>query len=318
MKYREFSDGLISFNKYEYDEKNNLVKETFERSDSVTGQTFYHYNQQGLLEKADCQGLNGWFYGIIDYEYSEDKKEGAAIFSEGEKIGIITYSYEGSGNLLSETWEFKNGWSQQFIYEYANLNESLSFASSNVFINNTTEFRVTREEYDFSSETGGPSFYEYGKDGRLVKKVFERSDTFRTETTYEYTGNGILKHSFRSYSNELTAEFSYSFDGNRRLTNRSFTRSDGISGSEKYIYNEKGWLVTGLYKNFDSWLTGSIQFKHDENGLISEGYFQSKDGYEANISFSHDIYGNVTRIHWEFSFGKTQTYYFKYEKVRQR
>jgi len=136
LKYREFSDGLISFNRYEYDEKNNLVKETFERSDSVTGETVYHYDQEGLLEKADCRGLNGWFYGIIQYEYSHNRKESAKIISEGQQIGTIAYGYNASGNLLSETWEFQSGWSQHFIFEYEDYNLKVppSFTSSNVFI----------------------------------------------------------------------------------------------------------------------------------------------------------------------------------------
>lgn len=164
LKYREFSDGLISFNRYEYDDKNNLIRETFERSDSVTGQAYYHYDQKGMLRQADCRGLNGWFFGIIGYEYSEDRRVAAKILNEGEPIGAITYRYNQSGNLQSETWEFQSGWSQQFIHEYEEFEVKTppSFASSNVFITNTADFQVVKENYDFNNEIGGPSYYEYG------------------------------------------------------------------------------------------------------------------------------------------------------------
>ncbi len=317
LKYREFSDGLISFNRYEYDDKNNLIKETFERSDSVAGQTYYHYDQKGILKLADCRGLNGWFYGIIEYEYSEERRIGASILNKGDTIGKITYNYNQFGNLQSETWEFRSGWNQHFRYEYQNVDRKMppSFTSSNVFITNTTEFRVVKEEYDFNKEMGGPSYYEYGEEGQLVKKVFERSDTFKTVTTYTYDKNGLLTGSYREYSNGLSAEFSYVFDGNRRLIQRSFKRSDGVSGNEQYVYNEKGWLTKGVYENFDSWLTGTIGFEHDKNGLINRGSFKSNEGYTAEISFENDVYGNITRIHWEFSFGKTQTYNFEYIEI---
>jgi len=317
LKYREFSDGLISFNRYEYDEKNNLVKETFERSDSITGVTFYHYNQQSLLERADCRGLNGWFYGILEHEYSQNRKVGATILSKGDTIGNIIYRYNDYGNLEAETWQFQGGWNQHFRYEYEEFELKIppSFTSSNVFITNTAEFNVVKEEYDFNGETGGPSYYEYGEDGRLVKKTFERSDTFKTVTAYTYDNNGLLTGSYREYSNGLTAEFNYVFDGNRRLINRTYIRSEGVSGSEKYFFNEKGWLVKGVYENFDSWLTGTIEFEHDKNGLISQGSFESKDGYTAEINFAHDAYGSIIWVHWDFSFGKTQTYTFEYHKI---
>ncbi|UCG26715.1 MAG: hypothetical protein JSV24_06955 [Bacteroidales bacterium] len=316
-KYREFSDGLISNTIYEFDANQKLVRETYERSDDVSGETIYRYDSDGLLTEADCKGLNGWFYGLIKYEYANGRKEGAAILREGEKIGKITYGYLNNGYLLTETWEFQNGWKQHFVYEYEDFDLKVppSYSSSNVYMINTAEFMVIKEDYNYNGETGGPSFYKYDNSGCLLEKVFERSDSFRTVTTYEYAENGLLESSIREYSNGLTADFSYEFDGNRRLTSRSFKRSDGVSGGEKYAYNEKGWLVKGTYDNFDSWLTGTLTFDHDKNGLLTSARFLGDNDYEAEITYEHDNYGNIIRIHWEFSFGKTQTYDYEYEKI---
>jgi hypothetical protein len=81
---------------------------------------------------------------------------------------------------------------------------------------------------------------------------------------------------------------------------------------------QSGWSQHFIYEyeDFDSWLTGTIKFKHDKNGLINRGSFESKEGYTADISFDHDVHGNITRIHWDFSFGKTQTYSFEYKRIR--
>lgn len=72
------------------------------------------------------------------------------------------------------------------------------------------------------------------------------------------------------------------------------------------------------YKNFDYWLNGSLSFKHDENGFLKTVFFKGKDGFDAQIFFTTNEDGNITKIHWEFSFGKTQTYEFEYEKIKLR
>ena len=148
-----------------------------------------------------------------------------------------------------------------------------------------------------------------------MKKTFERSDTFKTVTAYTYDNNGLLTGSYREYSNGLTAEFNYVFDGNRRLINRTYIRSEGVSGSEKYFFNEKGWLVKGVYENFDSWLTGILHFTHNDQELIQSGEFLGEEDFSAKLDFDYDDCRNVTKIHWDFSFGKTQTYTFEYHKI---
>ena len=37
--------------------------------------------------------------------------------------------------------------------------------------------------------------------------------------------------------------------------------------------------------------------------------------FDAEIYFENDEFGNIAKIHWVFSFGKTQTYTFHYVKI---
>jgi len=76
-------------------------------------------------------------------------------------------------------------------------------------------------------------------------------------------------------------------------------------------------LAHAVYKNFDSWLTGTITFNHDENDCLSAGHFKGENGFDADITFENDDNGNVVRIHWELSSGDTQTYVFEYEKIKR-
>ena len=316
-KYREFSDSLISSNIYKYDNSGNLIEESFERSDGIGGTTTYKYNDKGWLLSADCQGLNGWFYGFISYQNDKQgQKLRAIITKDSAEIGAITYTYDETGNLKEEFWDFPDVWNQTFIYDYDLYIDSqpTSYSSANVFITNTAKYQVVKEEYDFNNEQGGPSFYEYDSAGKLLRKIFERSDGFRTETTFEYDSSGLLVMSARSYSSGLTGTFSYEYNGNRRLVKRIFERSDGVAGSELYEYDYKMNLVKAEYQNFDSWLTGTLTFQHDDSGRLVSGFFDGSE-FDADLSFSYDVDGNIVKIHWEFTFGKAQTYQFEYQKL---
>ncbi|MBN2070993.1 MAG: hypothetical protein JW814_06000 [Candidatus Krumholzibacteriota bacterium] len=318
-KYREFSEGRTSLTEYNYDGAGNLVSEVFERSDSVSGVTYYEYDKAGRRVKADCRGLNGWFHGLLYYTIDESgQTTGADILREGKKIGSIIYEYDEHGDLAMEEWDFDGTWKQTFIYEYGTYrnDDSTRYTSANPFLSRSGGHRLSGEKYDYSGEIGGPSFFEYDDKGKLVRKIFKRSDGFSTETFYIHDSEGRLTRSFRKYSNGLSANFAYEYDGDRKLLKRSFHRSDGRSGSESYHYDKEGVLVSAEYINFDLWLTGEIEFSHREDGRLETGLFKGKDGMGADISFSWDENGNLEQIDWLLSSGKNQSYTFEYEKIR--
>jgi YD repeat-containing protein len=317
-KYREFSDSLTSSQTYRYDKNGNLITEYFERSDGRSGVTNYEYDDSGRQVRAVCDGLNGWFHGIINYEYDESgRKINADIIQKGKHTGIIHYSYNENDNLMKEHWDFSGKWSQTFIYEYEKCPDKIPdfYTSSNAFIQDPGKFRVIKETYDFSNKTGGPSQYTYDQNGKLVQKRFTRSDGLTTKTYYLYDCIGNLTKSYRQYSSGLTTVFDYKFNDNRQLTERSFKRTDGAQGTESYTYDEESRLIQADYNNFDSWLTGTITFTHNQNGDISRGYFKAPKDRSAEIIFEYSDNHHLTKIHWDFSFNRTQTYTFIYEKI---
>jgi hypothetical protein len=94
-----------------------------------------------------------------------------------------------------------------------------------------------------------------------------------------------------------------------------FFASNGFEGSESYEYNENGTLKLAIWDKFDTWLTGTITFKYDEKNKLKSGVFKRENEFDADLLFETDNKGNLTKIHWDFSFGKTQTYWFKYKKL---
>ncbi len=310
VKSRQYSDGLQSVQHYEYDPGGNLMREDFSRSDSVTGMVNYFYDEDGKLDHADCRGLNGWFYGDIHYIWEEGQRTAAKLMRDSLQIGRIDYRYEDE-LLVMEHWDFNGQWSQTFRYEYQEAAPQ-TFTSSNVFIRESPWFRVSREYYDFNGESGGPSHYTYDETGKLISKEFIRSDGLRTLTTYEYDSAGLLDRSLRDYGDERQTDFLYWYSVERKLLVRTFQWSDGSSGSEAYRY-EDGTLIQGEYENVDGWLNGILIPEYNAEGLMTGAIFSGKDGFDARVQFSYDRDFNLVKIHWEFSSGHTQTYWYYYD-----
>jgi antitoxin component YwqK of YwqJK toxin-antitoxin module len=311
---RKFSDSLTSLQTFRYDENGKLLGETFSRSDGIEGRVDYLI-EDGICHTAICKGLNGWFFGEIHYHYGHDGiRDSATVVMKGNRVGNILYESDEKERLLIEIWKFNTGFSQTFRYEYLK-SDCVAYQSSNVFIRPSCDRVVRKEEYDYNAQGGGPSYYEYTADYRLIKKTFVRSDGLKTITDFTYFDNGLLKESTRQYNDGKHGTFSYLYNQYDQLIRRDFLRSDGVRGEEEYVYDELGKLVFGSYDHFDGWLTGRLVFKHDRYDRICSAHFQGENGMDADLSFSYDEAAKLVRIHWDFSDGSTQTYLFEYEKA---
>ena len=224
----------------------------------------------------------------------------------------IVYDYDNIGNLISEHWNFAGKWNQTFKYIYTKIEQPLQFYSS-PFLSGGSNFRISKEDYTFNNETGGPSHYIYNEQNLLIKKVFIRNDNLQTNTFYEYDSDRKLVASKRIYSDGTVVNFTYVYDENNKLILRNFFRSDTLYGFEVYLYDSEDKLIKAYWKNFDSWLSGTINFESDEFGKITRGEFAGQNNFNALIFFHYNSDNLVSQIKWEFSFGKYQEYHFEYE-----
>nr|MEE4269833.1 hypothetical protein [Candidatus Krumholzibacteria bacterium] len=313
-KYRLFSDGLTSSETYTYDAEGRRVTEVFTRSDGVSGQATFLWNTQGRLSETRCDSYKGWLSGIISYAYRGEHL-GEGTITQGDKvIGTIAYERDEAGHLQREFWDFGGRWNQTFSYTYERT-PAVLFAAANPLTVADPVFRIARENYDFSGKVGGPSSYVYAPQGQLIEKVFTRSDGLTTTTSYTFDARGNLVSSHRAYHDGQSADFQYTFDERGHLTGKSFERSDGAQGREVYTYDRLGRLTGAEFDNMDFWLTGTLSFQRDDRGNLASGYFEGRDGMKAELDFTADSWGNVTRIHWDLGGNQTQTYTFDYEKT---
>lgn len=314
---RDFSDGLRSTEKFQFDEEGNKISEFFFRSDSVSGSASYSY-KNGHLIKAKLQNYKGWLSGDLFFHYNDlNQKSGAWLTRGRDTICSLFYDYDNAGNLIHENWIFSSGWSQQFNFIYEKNDHGYLYYS-HPLIKVPEAFRIKEEHYSYNGESGGPSFYHYDIDGHLGEKEFIRSDGLSTFTRYEYDNEGRLKSSSRNYSDGGEALFTYTYDESDNLILRNFYFNDSLSGFEAYFYDPNGVLKQGYLRNFDNWLTGTLVFEDSVNYRIFNplkpvyAKFIGENGFDADLTFKYDENENLVEIRWDFSFGKYQLYKFKY------
>lgn len=318
-KVRLFSDHRDSTQIFIYDAENHLIKETFDRTDGVKGEAKYEYDAQGRLAKVDCRKWNGWLTAVITFEYDgQGQAVDSKIEREGKPLGSISYVYNDLGNLDTETWKFVNDFGFTFRYEYDSLVDAAKkhFTYSSVFVEAPGDERVVVEKYDYSGKVSGFCDNMVFDNGALQYKEYKRSDGLVTNTDYFYDVRNRLTKSYRRYPDGKSAFFTYEFDDNDRMVKKLFFRSDGVKGHEIYSYSPDGKLIKADWLNFDSWLTGALEFSHDEDGRITKGTFKGEK-FDADIDFSYNNTGLISRIHWTFSFKDTQTYEFEWGKVEE-
>lgn len=314
--YREFSDGVTLNEFYEYDKEGRRSKDYFFRSDGKSGSAEYVYDKSGRLSSLKCSGYKLWFSGELVYSHDKSGAPVAALIKmKGEPAGNVTLEYDKHGNLTKEVWDLNGEWSQNFNYEYENKEKNFFYLAS-PYLKNTESASVTKENYSYCNETGGPSYYYYSKEGRLDKKVFERSDGLKTETKFEYDKAGRLVKSYRMSSDSNSIEFAYEYDGRGNLIIRKYMKGKEMAGYESYVYDANDVLEKAVYKNMDSWLSGTIEFEKDLFDRVAKGHYKGFDGTTAEIIFSYDEKGRTKGMEWKFSDGKSQKYEFEYEEIK--
>jgi hypothetical protein len=312
--YREFSDSLFSYENFHYDKKGNKIAEYFYRSDGISGMATYEYKKNKCIQ-ANYKKYKGWLNGTVFYYYENNKKTHADLIMNDEVRCKITYKYDTNDNLTEEYWDFQGQWSQTFMYEYKRTNIKVGYYTSPYF-QDLGPYLISKEEYTYNNEVGGPSYYNYNEKGYLETKIFERSDGVRTTTFFTYQKNGQLKTSSRYYSDESKGVFIYSYDEHDHLVKREFFKDDTLVALESHLYNPEGKLIKTYLKNFDGWLNGTLDYEHDNRGNFSRGIFQGEDGFNAIVEFAYNEIGLLTEFIWKFSTGDFQKYTFEYKKDR--
>lgn len=315
-KYREYMDGLITTEYYTYNEAGIMTEERIEGSDGRNGSAQHLTDENGRVIVSECDKYKGWFSGTIRYSYNDAGQKSKAVIYRGENIfGQIHYQYNNDGLLLTERWDFEEGWWQEFGYEYENvpsLHPPLTYESP--YLKGNNAFRVAEETFDYDDVQKGSGIYSYDEAGILREKRFGSAGTSLTVTTYNFDDNNMLRTSSVAYFgfNSKPTEYVYEFDGNRRLIRRAFSRQDK-QGSERYSYDEKGRLKEAIFDNMNGRLSGTMLYHYNQDNHLVSGDFTGDSGYTANVTFTQNNAGLIEKVQWVFSFGKYQINTYRWE-----
>jgi hypothetical protein len=312
--YRDFSNGVKSFEFFNYDSLDNKTAEFFYRSDTLSGYATYDYNGKKLI-RAVCKHYKGWLDGEIHYKYdSLNRLKSASVENNKQSLGSITYNYDSAGNLSKEVWFMYGWWTQTFYYYYEPV-ACTNWALSNPLIKNTCNQRIISESYSYNYEPGGITKFYYDSKGNLVYDVFKGPDGQSLKTTFEHDEKGKIIFSNQAGSDGHKSVFKYTYDNSDRLILRICWESDSLIGFESYTYDTYGRLIRGYVKNYsDLKLTGYLSFSYDNFDRIEKGLFIGKNGLKADLFFTYDPDNTLKELLWNFYNGKFQKYIYEFKK----
>lgn len=242
-----------------YDEKGNLLTDTYASSDGYGGYSYtYTYDENG-----NCLS-----------EYSTDV-QGCST--------SITYTYDENGRLLTEINATRDGYSshQSTIQYFYNASGQLEKSVE------------TEPDSDVQVEI----LYTCDEGGRVLKEethfVYpdQRLKMYTNEYSYDAMGNKLSECFYNR--DELCSKTTWTYDEAGRLTGE-FLHNDSYT---VYAYDEAGHLVEkteGRIVNEVSKPSYTLYYQYGENGHLSQRYELDGQGNKYHITeYTCDESGNV-------------------------
>lgn len=158
LEKRYICEGTLSSRTtYEYDEAGRLTCERYYYNGVEQRVTVFSYVDSGnLISQKSSQ--NGPTRYLTQYEYNE---KGLPVLEEttSSDLGMterITMEYDANGNLTRRTYQYRDAYIQEYLYEYNDLEQCI---------------KVTWTDSANPPETVA---YEYDKNGNVTRKTWHR------------------------------------------------------------------------------------------------------------------------------------------------
>ena len=112
--------NTTTFN-YKYNDQRKLLERNFKSDDGETGSEKYFYDKKGDLQKAIWKNYDGWLTGKIKFEKSRNGQLKKGTFKGKSMDAILYFNYDIAGNLAEIKWNFNDGKTQTYQFEYLDL-----------------------------------------------------------------------------------------------------------------------------------------------------------------------------------------------------
>jgi len=313
---RFYSDSIVSNEVFFYNQAGEKLSEYFFRSDHVSGNALHEYENHRIA-KSHLFHYKGWLTGDILYHHHGERLISADIIQNGNLTGHIHYRYDPAGNLSGEIWEIGDNVRLDYTYEYEQFPGGPR-AFLGVFRQSFEKYRPYQEFYSFNNEKQGVTEYIYDDRGNLKEKIYTLQNQEAIKTRYYHDMQNRLDSALRFEANGPVSKYQYTYDPGGNLILRTRFSNDSLSGFECYQYNAAGLLESAYVKNLDSWLTGTINYHTNVNGIIDKARFIGNNDIQADIYCKYDAMGLLVEVTWNFSFGKFQQYQYRYYQIHDK
>lgn len=245
------------------------------------------------------------------YAMSEQKK----VFTDSTGVATATlrYTYDASGNILTETYSDNGGVSHKYTRSYYSdgVLKTEVFEDSN---GTKQTFNFAADGKILSGTYSEPGFsyeetYSYDYQGNLSRIDYENSDGVTYRETYTWDGN--TSTSYYEDNNDSWSETQTVFNDDGSPLTVVSRNADGILYACEYSYNASGFM-TGYLAEFSDGSTDYYSCTLDAEGRIikEEGGYND---YSYCTTYTFDSFGNRVYETWTDSEGLNSTKSYTYD-----
>ncbi|ONI45519.1 hypothetical protein AN641_03955 [Candidatus Epulonipiscioides gigas] len=218
-RYAYYDKGdLLIYNIYEYDDKNNCIKEsTYNRDKTsdelpLTESISSEYNQKGNFTKRYYKTDKDNISQTIKYDEYDNLIQSTYYSEDGKLIRRFTYEYDVRGNLIKINEHTPSEAPSFEIFEYNNNNQLIKESS---YSHNLLKSYYIYD-YDLLGNQSKKSFY---LDGAFQWTFTEEYDEINKIKHQEFYGNGNAKNFYSIYNYEDIGNLlsCYDFQDNNNL-----------------------------------------------------------------------------------------------------
>lgn len=287
---------------YEYDEYGKTLLELYfsSHSGSMSSYTYRYDDKENLIEQTYCQGD---FSESVVYEYDENNNP----LRKHDWYGVIEIECDANGRVIKITNEDgeeientydENGRRVKRVYRYSvgNLVETYEYDAKGRCVRMTSE-------YNYSGGGSSVVTWNYDESGKLLKKETVQSNGALRSLAYEYDerGNCIKETQYSSFLDEpYVISWKYDENGNK-------IEEHGATYSSYYEYDANRNCVKKSVVEKTTSETFVTTYEYDAYGNLlkqtAPGETMSPDDYNVTIYTGYKLYYNpIDKTDWPEDF----------------
>ncbi len=252
--------SLESYNKYSYNEQNQLIETHYlDESEEVLETHKFYYENDKLIKEHIYYGENEYdndddYYDIITYEYNNENQlvHKQSFDSDGEFNSEKKYTYDGKNKVNEQIFGENHILELELSYEYddfGNITDEIRHDHIENMKNilehqyNEQYLKAVSLVYNNFKELVSKSMFEYNDKSQLIKVIEETRDSYVVKN-YELDENGSVKvENFFNKDEELMQYKNYTYQNDYLEQVDQFAFSP-----ESPKADENGYLLNGSLK----------------------------------------------------------------------